>query len=394
MTDLNELQISKDENGASIALKLERLVPVIESLFASHITTLAATQLIANARAEINGQIAQAIATASEQGKQLAVDQLTGGEVSASLDTIRELAENAHDLDGVLSNLVSIVGTKASQADLQDLINSIAALRLEIKGVDDFAALQPYDNINKINAKLKSLSNGDAAITNQLIAINAKFDEYLNKSGGTITGELGVLSTLTAQYLKVILGNAGLELRATDENGVAYIDFTSGGRGWDNDWRAQSSANGWEWQIIHGGDLGLGPGHRASINAHGNFWTSAYGWAHDYFTKKDDLKYSGLLALHHNTSWAHGLGQTPKRFGAYLECITAVVGWGQYAVGDRIAISSNDALSRSFTIYADATSIGMSYNGGNLDLSRKHNAGNLPINWSSPNWRIVFWAEK
>lgn len=158
MTDLAQLAISQDENGLSIAKKLSELIPALQLLFANQITGPAVTQLIADARAEINSDIAQAIITATAQGKQQAVDQIMGGEVSVSLDTIQELASKATDIDSLLGNLTTTVGTKAAQSALDELVTKLGTLNVLTDAVAARSNLGVY-SVNQTDALLAQKAN-------------------------------------------------------------------------------------------------------------------------------------------------------------------------------------------------------------------------------------------
>jgi hypothetical protein len=58
------------------------------------------------------------------------------------------------------------------------------------------------------------------------------------------------------------------------------------------------------------------------------------------------------------TNWAHGLGTTPRVFGATLYCYSANAG---FAVGNRVALTSGDGDgARQQTLFATSSNVSWS----------------------------------
>lgn len=85
------------------------------------------------------------------------------------------------------------------------------------------------------------------------------------------------------------------------------------------------------------------------------------------------------------TTFAHGLGVTPKRWGAYAICITATT---DFAVGDMISFDTDHGYSTLTTVAANATSVKFGLNNGYLY------GGPAWGNLLNANFKLVLWAEK
>lgn len=85
------------------------------------------------------------------------------------------------------------------------------------------------------------------------------------------------------------------------------------------------------------------------------------------------------------TTFAHGLGVTPKRWGAYAICITATT---DFAVGDMISFDTDHGYSTLTTVAANATSVKFGLNNGYLYGGPNWN------NLLNANFKLVLWAEK
>ena len=85
---------------------------------------------------------------------------------------------------------------------------------------------------------------------------------------------------------------------------------------------------------------------------------------------------------------AHGLGALPKMFGMKLICKTTEHG---FAVGDEtsaVMVESNASSNNGFTVYADATNVGVSLTANLMVISRSTNA---QVNITPANWKIILW---
>ena len=92
-------------------------------------------------------------------------------------------------------------------------------------------------------------------------------------------------------------------------------------------------------------------------------------------------------AVNVNTSWNHGLGQVPQRFGAFA---VITVETGGIPVGTVLAITSSDGDgARQTTIYANTSVVGFF---GSNPIYRGFDSNNFTISASNAN--IYFWAEK
>lgn len=91
-------------------------------------------------------------------------------------------------------------------------------------------------------------------------------------------------------------------------------------------------------------------------------------------------------AVNVNTTWNHGLGTTPRRFGAFAVLTTDV---NSTPAGTRIAITSSDGDgARQTTVYANSTVVGFM---GSSPNYRGFDSNNFTILPSNAN--IYFWAE-
>lgn len=86
------------------------------------------------------------------------------------------------------------------------------------------------------------------------------------------------------------------------------------------------------------------------------------------------------------TTFAHGLGAAPKRWGAYAICVTAS---GDFAVGDTIDFSTDNGYSILTTVAANATSVKFGLSSGTLYAGPSF--ANIA---GSANFKLVLWAEK
>lgn len=91
-------------------------------------------------------------------------------------------------------------------------------------------------------------------------------------------------------------------------------------------------------------------------------------------------------------TFAHGLGQRPRKFGAKLICTTAD---GGFAVGDTIELPhlmiANDGSDNKLTIWANATNVKMAMRGNPLIGSNTTGGGEFIPTLTS--WRVRLWAE-
>lgn len=92
------------------------------------------------------------------------------------------------------------------------------------------------------------------------------------------------------------------------------------------------------------------------------------------------------------TTFAHGLGVAPKKFGCKLVCSTAE---GGFAIGDTFEIPhimiKHDGTDNKLTIWADATNVKFALRGNPFVGSNTIGTGEFIPNLT--NWRIVLWAE-
>lgn len=88
-----------------------------------------------------------------------------------------------------------------------------------------------------------------------------------------------------------------------------------------------------------------------------------------------------------NTSWNHGLGVVPKRFGAFAVLTIDINGT---PAGTVIAITSSDGDgARQTNVYANSTVVGFI---GSNPIYRGFDGNNITLDSSNSN--IYFWAEK
>jgi hypothetical protein len=87
-----------------------------------------------------------------------------------------------------------------------------------------------------------------------------------------------------------------------------------------------------------------------------------------------------------NTTWSHGLGAVPRRFGAFA---VITVQTNSTPVGTVFAITSNDGDGgRQISVYANSTAVGFI---GSNPIYRGFDGNNITIDSSNSN--IYFWAE-
>lgn len=93
-----------------------------------------------------------------------------------------------------------------------------------------------------------------------------------------------------------------------------------------------------------------------------------------------------------NTTFAHGLGVRPKKFGCKYVCATTD---GGFAVGDAFEIPhvmiKHDGTDNKLTIWADATNVKIAIRGNPFVGSNPGGTGEFIPN--NVNWRLVLWAE-
>jgi hypothetical protein len=86
------------------------------------------------------------------------------------------------------------------------------------------------------------------------------------------------------------------------------------------------------------------------------------------------------------TTFAHGLGAAPKRWGAYAICVTAS---GDFVVGDMIDFSTDNGYTINTTVAANATSVKFGLSSGTLYAGPSF--ANIA---GSADFKLVLWAEK
>jgi hypothetical protein len=80
------------------------------------------------------------------------------------------------------------------------------------------------------------------------------------------------------------------------------------------------------------------------------------------------------------TQAAHGLGRLPNVMHAFMVCVTGEQG---YTAGDRIL-----PIDDTFTLFADATNVGLSVTGGGWQVNHKTTGARATV--TNARWRIVF----
>jgi len=218
-----------------------------------------------------------------------------------------------------------------------------------------------------------AISGNAATATSATSATYLNSSNYINQTGSTGTWNSDFQNTPagTARYN----GDVG-----------ANTSSNPGGTWWiQQNFRHTNSSNYWGTQVAWGWEDNANKLATRNVSG-GTFGSWVYYLNSSNYTSyaARAQSYSGTLTAANGTTWSHGLGSTPKQFGIYWICTSAVSG---YSVGDLIAMSSSDGDGgRQFAVSANASTVGIY---GSMPIIGGPSGS---INIGSGQFGVIFWA--
>lgn len=365
---------------------------------------------------------AEAIATAAAN---VVKQQLLGGDVAAALDTLLELAnQSSTDHTQLLSLVAAVAGKQPLDQDLTDIaalsrakgtliVGGASAWSLLGASTDGYVltldAAQPSGvkwaagGVASVSIPNVTFNTGGviaqitaAAATDKPLVIKgaagqtANLIEFQNSAGTVLMG----LATNGDWYgHAVVLTDYAYCLGVSDLTHTFNISANSGsfGSGFIQKWSSTGVTSGTK-------DLGLGRSGAgvAEIN------DGTAGNLRDLKLRNLIFSDGSVLGARAEsvqlampsaggwTTFAHGLGETPKKYGAYVICVTASNG---YAVGDVVSLPTDNGYTLLNTVAANATSVRFGMSVGTLYVG-DGSTGAFANIAGSANFKLVIWAEK
>lgn len=197
-------------------------------------------------------------------------------------------------------------------------------------------------------------------------ATNASYGVLFKNSAGNSVAQAGPFGTTDFYALGVFRVPNGISLLTASNTARATLRMPHGTA-------PTTPENGDFWTTTSG----------AFVHVNGTTYNFANPTPSRFVSSPQTITLSTEIAL------AHSLGSTPFNSGMYLICNTAEHG---YSVSDRasaIMVESNSASNNGFTVYHNATNVGLVLSAGLMVISQ---TTNTHVQITPSNWTVVLWA--